>query len=108
MNKFEISKEPINEVLRKQLIDYAYPIIGCMHYVHENLGPGLPEYCYQEALTITLKEKGFEVMKECKHHIVFNNQIMESFINSFIWFTSNSNLIGNTFFIFNLFNCSHV
>ncbi len=80
MNKFEISKEPINEVLRKQLIDYAYPIIGCMHYVHENLGPGLPEYCYQEALTMTLKEKGFEIMKEYKHNIVFNNHTLDSFI----------------------------
>ena len=77
----EISRKSIDETLRKRLIDYCYPIIGCMHKVHETLGPGLPEYVYQEALYKKLKNSGYEgIVKEYQHHIEFEGEILESFV----------------------------
>ena len=76
----EISKHPLEEELRKQLISYCYPIIGCMHIVHEDLGPGLPEYIYQEAFCKFLSNKGMEVIKEYQHHPEFKGETLESFV----------------------------
>lgn len=77
----EISKLPLEDSLRKRLIDYCYPIIGCMHKVHYSLGPGLPEYVYQEALCKKLKSSGYaNVAKEYQHHIEFEGEILESFV----------------------------
>lgn len=78
--RVNISRDPIEEELRRQLIGYVYPVVGCMHYVHEDLGPGLPEYCYQEALTRKLIAEGFDVCKEYQHHPVFDGKPLESFI----------------------------
>jgi len=66
--------------LREDLKAYVHPIIACMHEVHNELGCGLPEYIYQEALTISLKQKGFNVMKEYTHHMSFMGQQLKSFI----------------------------
>lgn len=78
--KVYITREPVDELLRQQLVDYVYPLIGCMHYVHEDLGPGLPEYCYQEALVRRLQEEGFEVDKECQFHPLFDGKPLNAFI----------------------------
>ena len=43
--KIYITRDPVDATLKKQLVEYVYNIIGCMYYVHENMGPGLPEYC---------------------------------------------------------------
>jgi len=42
----EFSKYQLPDNLHNQLKDYVYPIIGIMQYVHNDLGPGLPEYIY--------------------------------------------------------------
>ena len=78
--KLIITKEPVDAALRKELVEYVFPIIGCMHFVHENLGPGLPEYCYQEALFKKLKKEGFFAYKEYQHHPVFEGVALECFI----------------------------
>lgn len=76
----EISSESIDTILRKRLIDYVYPLVGCMHYVHGDLGPGLPEYVYQEALFKKLKKEGFDVIKEYQHHPVFEGYPLEAYV----------------------------
>ena len=78
--KVTYDKTPIDPKIRKSLVDYVYPVIGCMHYVQENLGPGLPEYIYQEALCKRLRHEGFEVEKEYQHHPVFEGKALESFV----------------------------
>ncbi len=45
-----IERTPLDEATRQALIELTYPVIHSMHFVHKNLGPGLPEYIYQEAL----------------------------------------------------------
>ncbi len=44
----------VQEPKRQELIQVCYGIIGCMQTVHNQLGPGLPEYIYQEALATEL------------------------------------------------------
>lgn len=78
--KITIERLPIEGSKRQALIDYVYPIVGCMHYVHSNLGPGLPEYVYQEALFLRLQSQGFDVVKEYQHHPVFEGKALESFV----------------------------
>ena len=33
-----------------KLKQHVYDIIGALHAVHKELGPGVNEYCYQESL----------------------------------------------------------
>ncbi len=68
----EFSKIKLPEELHNQLKDYVYPIIGIMQYVHNDLGPGLPEYVYQEALKIKFQNKGIDTIKEYQHHPTFD------------------------------------
>jgi GxxExxY protein len=79
----EISKIPLEDELRKKLIAYCYPIIGLMHIVHDDLGPGLPEYIYQEALFKMIKDSGYNMaVKEYQHHPVFKGETMESYVKN--------------------------
>jgi len=75
-----ISREPVDATLRKQLTEYVYSIVGCMHFVHEDIGPGLPEYVYQEALYKKLTKEGFETVKEDQHHPEIEGEPLEAFI----------------------------
>ena len=76
----EYVPSPVQEPLRKQLIDFSYPYIACMIAVHKDLGRGMPEYLYQEALKICLEEHGFKVHKEYIHHPVFHGKTLNSFL----------------------------
>lgn len=71
---------PVDPDIRKQLVDYTYSIVGCIHYVYDTLGNGLPEYIYQEALYKHLVSKGFSVHKEYTHHPIFMGEPLDSFI----------------------------
>ena len=51
------------DVLR-QLKSHVYDIIGCCQDVHRELGPGLNEYLYQEAL-VTQALYGFPMQGKC-------------------------------------------
>ena len=75
-----IERTPLDEATRQALIELTYPVIHSMHFVHKNLGPGLPEYIYQEALYKHLQSSGLEAVKEYKHHPVFCGERLESFV----------------------------
>ena len=76
----EYSELPIEPILRSRLCDYVYDIVGCMHIVHSDLGNGLPEYIYQEALYLELSGHGYSVKKEYRHHPSYRGTQLESFI----------------------------
>jgi len=76
----EYSKKELSHELHEQLKQYAYPIIGAMHYVHKDLGPGMPEYIYQEALYKKLTNDGFSVTKEYVHHPIFEGRPLDAFV----------------------------
>ena len=51
-----------------------------MQYVHRQLGPGMPEYIYQEALCRKLVKEKFDARKEFIYHPFFDGEQLESYI----------------------------
>ncbi len=72
--------ETVAEPKRQELTGACYDLIGCLHDVYKELGPGLPEYIYQEAVAKMLKAKGLTFHKEMKFHPTFMGEQMESYI----------------------------
>ena len=73
---FHIVEEP----QKKHLIDVCYGIIGCMQTVHNQLGAGLPEYIYQEALTTELSANAIKVHKEMEYHPIYRGKPMKAYL----------------------------
>jgi GxxExxY protein len=44
----------------------TYKIRGCAYNVYKNLGPGLLESVYEEALTYELQKEGLDVKRQCE------------------------------------------
>lgn len=80
MNDLAISRSLLDSDLHQSLIQYVYGIIGCMQYVHRQLGPGMPEYIYQEALYRKLVKEKFDARKEFIYHPFFDGEQLESYI----------------------------
>ena len=76
----EYDNHVVAEPLRSELIAYCHDVIGCVIDVHQDLGRGMPEYIYQEALKIVLDEKVFKSIKEYQHHPVFHGKKLESYL----------------------------
>lgn len=66
--------------LREELKQYVYPIIACMHDVHNELGCGLPEYVYQEALHKLLTMRGFDARREFQYHPIFMGEPLKTYL----------------------------
>ena len=77
-NKTTIHKVP--EPRKTELVNATYGIVGCMQQVHNQLGPGLPEYIYQEALATELAANGFTAHKEMQFHPTFRGKPMDAFL----------------------------
>ena len=72
--------ESVEEPKRTELVKASYDLIGCLHEVYKELGAGLPEYIYQEAVAKVLKAKGIVFHKEMKFHPTFMGEQLESYI----------------------------
>ena len=72
--------ETVAEPKRQELSKACYDLVGCLHDVYKELGPGLPEYIYQEAVAKVLKAKGLVFHKEMKFHPVFMGEQLESYL----------------------------
>ena len=57
-----------------------YKVIGCCHEVYHQLGPGLPEYVYQEALAGELEENGLTVFKELEYHPLYKGKPLKTYL----------------------------
>ena len=73
-------KKDFSPELKRQLQDYVHDVVGVIQSVHSELPNGMPEYIYQEALTLALGDAGMEVKKEYRHHPVFRGRTLESFL----------------------------
>ncbi|MCB1230659.1 MAG: GxxExxY protein [Verrucomicrobiae bacterium] len=56
--------------------DGTYEIIGCAMAVHRELGSGLREKPYENALIIALREEGFAVEPQRSYPIYFRSHIV--------------------------------
>lgn len=72
--------ETVEEPKRQELVKATYDLIGCLHEVYKELGSGLPEYIYQEALAKMLKAKGLTFYKEMKYHPMFMGEPLEAYL----------------------------
>lgn len=72
--------ETVAEPKRQELTGACYDLIGCLHEVYKELGPGLPEYIYQEAVAKVLKARGVVFHKEMKFHPTFMGEPLESYL----------------------------
>ena len=77
-NKTTIHKVP--EPRKTELVNATYGIVGCMQQVHNQLGPGLPEYIYQEALFTELQTNGFMVHKELEYHPIYKGKPLNAYL----------------------------
>ena len=57
-----------------------YTVIGCCHEVYRQLGPGLPEYVYQEALASEFTSSGLTFYKELEFHPLYKGNPLNTYI----------------------------
>jgi GxxExxY protein len=62
----------------QQLKQHMYDVVGAIHEVHRELGPGLTEYCYQEGFEMELKERNIPYCRELTFHPNYHEKQMES------------------------------
>ena len=55
---------------------HSYDVIGAIHEVHKELGPGLNEKIYQEGLQIELTERNIPFSKELTFHPTYHGKEM--------------------------------
>ena len=65
----------INTIALKQ---HIYDVIGALHEVHKELGPGLNEYCYQEGLQLQFEEQSIPYQREVSFHPKYHGKDMQA------------------------------
>ena len=70
----------VPEPRKTELVNATYGIVGAMIEVYKNLGPGLPEYIYQEALFTELQTNGFMVHKELEYHPIYKGKPLNAYL----------------------------
>ena len=84
----------VQEPQKSELTKACYGIIGCIFEVYKQLGAGLPEYIYQEALYTELTAAGFTTHKELEYHPMYKGQPLQAFLKmDFVVETSIGNVI---------------
>jgi len=56
--------------------DLTYQIIGCAMRVHNEIGPGLREKPYENALCIDLREQGLSVAQQRAFPIIYHGTVV--------------------------------
>ncbi len=62
----------------KKLKDHIFDVIGAIHEVKKGMGPGLNEYCYQEALQLQFDIDKIPYVREKSFRPTYNGQILKS------------------------------
>lgn len=62
----------------KELVRHMFDVVGAIHEVHRELGPGLNEYCYQEGLEMELQERGIDYQRELTFHPLYHGKEMKA------------------------------
>lgn len=62
----------------RALKEHVYDVVGALHEVHRALGPGVNEYCYQEALAMELSDRGIPFEREKAFHPTYKGRTMNA------------------------------
>ena len=57
---------------------HVYDIVGALYTVHSELGAGINEYCYQEALSMEFCDRGIAFEREKSFHPIYKGHLMNS------------------------------
>ena len=60
------------------LKEHIYDVIGAIHEVHNELGAGLNEFCYQEGLELQLREQNIAFEREKTFHPHYKGRPMDA------------------------------
>lgn len=66
------------------LPELSTSILNAANRVHRHLGHGLPEICYREALLIEFKRRGLKAVKECRHKVYYEGEMVGFFRSDII------------------------
>ena len=61
-----------------ELKNHIYDIVGALHSVHDELGPGINEYCYQEAFAMELSDRGIPFEREKAFRPLYKGRLMDA------------------------------
>ncbi len=61
-----------------KLKKHVYDVIGAIHSVHDELGAGVNEYCYQEALEWELADRGIPFNREMSFHPLYKGHPLKA------------------------------
>ena len=61
-----------------KLKSHIYDIVGALHAVHKELGPGINEYCCQEALAMELSDAGITFEREKSFHPIYKGRMLNA------------------------------
>lgn len=61
-----------------KLKNHIYDVVGAIHEVHKELGPGLSEYCYQEGLQMQLGEQQIVFQREKIFHPTYHGRLLHA------------------------------
>ena len=61
-----------------KLREHIYDVVGAIHSVHKELGPGLNESCYQEGLQIEFTQKNIAFKREVTFHPTYQGIKMDA------------------------------
>ena len=56
--------------------DYTYKILGCVYEVYNQLGPGLLESIYEEAMIRELRMQGFDVHSQVPVKVYYKGEVI--------------------------------
>ena len=70
----------VQEPKKGELQKACYGIVGAMFEVYKQLGPGMPEYIYQEALCKEMVSAGMTVHKEMQYHPLYKGVELEAYL----------------------------
>lgn len=54
--------------------DYTYKVLGCVYEVYKELGPGLLEKIYEEAMKKELRSRGFDVKNQVQVPVLYKGE----------------------------------
>ena len=67
-----------DKIIQKEL---SYQVVGCIFDVHNDVGPGLREECYQKAMEHRLAEKGIPYLAKprTRRELIYRGQVADIF-----------------------------
>ena len=77
---FTLGSQGVKEIRITEMIDreYTFSILKCLYEVHKELGPGLLESIYEEAIVKELTMAGFHVKRQVNVPVIYKGEAIKN------------------------------